>query len=141
MNKLFSSVVIATILSILTATVAFAGMETLLSSGIRSASTNSSDIVKYKYRGAHIFAKISAASGTGTVTFRVQEKDIDGNYYDIVSSVATASTGTTVLKVYPGLTAAANTVANDVLGDIWRVAVFQSGVASHTYSVTANTME
>jgi hypothetical protein len=45
---------------------------------------------------------------------------------------------TTVLKVGPGLTAAANLVANDMIPSIWRVIVTHGDTDSATYSVGCN---
>jgi len=44
------------------------------------------------------------------------------------------STGTTVLTVYPGLTAAANVTVNDVLPRTWRVI---TAIGGSTPAVTA----
>ena len=66
----------------------------------------------------------------------LQGKDpVSGQYYTILASAALASTGLTVLKVYPGLTAAANTVVNDVMPTIYRVSsVVATGPVTATIS-------
>lgn len=67
--------------------------------------------------GLLVFINITAITGTTptlTVTLR---GSIDGgatNTYTILASAALNATGLTVLRVYPGLTAAANLTANDV---------------------------
>lgn len=60
-----------------------------------------------------------------------------GQYYTILASAAITGTGTTVLRVYPGLTAASNLVANDILPSTWRVNLVHADSDSITYSVAA----
>jgi len=54
----------------------------------------------------------------------------------LASAARTAST--TVLKVFPGLTAAANTVVSDVLPRQWEVSVAHGDADEITYSVFAH---
>jgi hypothetical protein len=67
---------------------------------------------------------VDAPAGTGTITVTIQGKDpLSGKYYTILASAALAVGSTTVLLIYPGATAAANLIANDVLPSTWRVSV------------------
>jgi hypothetical protein len=52
-------------------------------------------------------------------------------------NMASGVSGTTVLKVYPGLAVAANGSANDVLPRSWRLRAAHSGGANFTYSANA----
>jgi hypothetical protein len=52
-------------------------------------------------------------------------------------NMAAGASGTTVLRLYPGLVAAANLVANDVLPRSWRLRAVHSGVGNFTYSAVA----
>lgn len=111
---------------------------TVLASAVRAATNNSADQKNLNYRGLHLIIDVTAVPGVDTVTFTIQGKDpLSGKYYTILASAAIAAAGTTVLKVYPGLTAAANAVANDVLPEDWRVAVTHSAASNFTYSVGA----
>lgn len=75
-------------------------------------------------RGVKVYLNISAIGASVTVTATVQGKDpVTNTYYTLLASAAKAATGFTVLTVYPGLTAAANTVASDVLPRTWNVSV------------------
>lgn len=112
------------------------GELTVLASGSRGA-VNSPDVAMKlgTFRGLHLIVNVTAGSGF-SLTFTLQGKDpITGVYYTILASAALVATGTTVLRVYPGLTAAANLTANDVLPDTWRVVVAGTGTA--TFSITA----
>lgn len=87
----------------------------------------------------HIIIDVTAVTATPALTVRIQGKDpASGKYYDILVSTAIATVSTTVLKVGPGLTAAANLVANDIVPSIWRVTVTHGDTDSATYSVGAN---
>ena len=101
-----------------------------------SASTDSGDLENISSVGASIVIDITAITGTTpTATFTVQGKDpVSGKYYTILASTALNATGTTVLKIYPGLTVAANSVASDVLPRTFKVAVT---IAGTTPAVTA----
>jgi hypothetical protein len=79
---------------------------------------------------------------TGTFTFTLQGKDgASGKYYTVLASTALNSTGTTLLKVCPGLTAAANATANDLWPMVWRVSVAGASTPSATYSVGYNILD
>lgn len=101
-----------------------------------SAGANGSDLVNSNARGVHVVIDITALSGTTpTLTVTIQGKDaVSGKYYTILASAALNATGTTVLRVYPGLTAAANLTANDVMPRDWRVI---TAIGGTTPAVTA----
>jgi hypothetical protein len=96
---------------------------TVLASAARTASVNSAVFTNVGYRGLHLVIDATAAADTPSVVFTIQGySPLGDDYYTILASAAITGTGTTVLRVYPGLTAANNTVANDVLPHLWRVA-------------------
>lgn len=108
----------------------------LITHSAASAGVNSSDQDGNRGRGVMVFVRISAITGTSpTLTVTLQGKDeASGQYYTILASAALTATGLTVLKVYPGLTAAANTVANDILPSTYRVI---SAIGGTSPAVTA----
>lgn len=111
---------------------------TVLASAARTASTDSGDLVNRSARGLHLIIDVTAVPGVDTVTFTIQGKDpLSGKYYTILASAAIVAASTVVLKVYPGMTAAANLVASDVLPSDWRVLVTHSAGTNFTYSVGA----
>lgn len=97
---------------------------------------NGADLLNYGGRGLHLTIDITVLGGTTpTLTVTIQGKDpVSGKYYTILASAALAAVATTVLRVYPGLVAAANLVANDVLPREWRVIY---AIAGTTPTVTA----
>lgn len=111
----------------------------ILGSSVRAATTNSANQNNYGNKGLHLVVDITAVPGVDTVTPKIQGYDpVSGKYYDILVGAATAITGTTVLKVYPGITAAGNVSVSDILPLTWRVVMTHSAGTDFTYSVSAN---
>ena len=109
---------------------------TALASAARTASIDTADIANYSARGLHVVIDATAVTATPSITVTIQGKDsLSGQYYTILAAAAITAVSTTVLRVYPGLTAAANLVANDVLPRNWRVSVAAADADSITYSV------
>jgi hypothetical protein len=113
--------------------------QTVFASAERTAATNSDVFVNDgPYRGLDLIIDVTVSAATPSLTFTIQGHSALGNdFYTILASAAITGTGTTVLRVYPGLTAAANTVANFVLPGLWRVAVAVADADAVTYSVNA----
>lgn len=110
----------------------------VLASAARTASVDSATFANSGYRGLHLIIDATAAAATPSVVFTIQGySPLGDDYYTILASAAITGAGTTVLRVYPGLTAAANAVANDVLPHLWRVSVAAGDADSLTYSVSA----
>jgi hypothetical protein len=86
--------------------------------------------------GAQIGVNVTAITGTTpSVTVIIEGKDAaSGTYYTLLSSAAITTTGFTLLSLHPGLTPAANTIANQVLPATWRV---RTVIAGTTPAVTA----
>ena len=104
-----------------------------------AATFNSADQNNENGRGVHVIVDITVATTT-SVTFKIQGKDpVSAAYYDLLTSAALTGTGTTLLTVYPGLTAATNTVVSQVLPKTWRVNAVVTGASSAlTATVGAN---
>lgn len=111
---------------------------TVLASAERTETVASDTVTNPGYRGLHLIIDATASADTPSVVFTIQGHSPLGNdYYTILASAAITGAGTTVLRVYPGLTAANNTVANDVLPHLWRVNAVHADADSITYSVAA----
>lgn len=91
-----------------------------------------------KSRGVELIINITAQTGSGAITVTIQGYDpVSGTKYTILASASLGSNGQTILRVYPGLTGATNTIANDVMPGSWTVSVAQTGT-SVDYSIGAN---
>jgi len=95
----------------------------LLTSGVVTANGNSFDAINYRSRGVKLFISTGTfGASESTMTVTIQGKDpVSGSYYSILTSAALTASTFSVLTVYPGLTAAANVTANDILPKTWRV--------------------
>lgn len=102
-----------------------------------TASQNTPDFVGGAQRGVKVVFDVTNA-GTGSVTLTIQGKDpASGKYYTLLAGVAVVANGTAVYTVYPGITAAANVSASDVLPKVWRILVTANNANPVTYTVGA----
>lgn len=121
-------------------------MGTLITHTAASAGATGPIFPTHQGAGLLIFINITAISGT-TPTLTVTLKGcMDGDAtatYTILASTALNATGLTVLRVYPGLTAAANLTANDVVPGWCQISTAIGGTGPsvtatvRAYSVTA----
>lgn len=78
----------------------------------------------------------TAVTDTPSVVFTVAGVDpASDKAYTILASAAITATGTTVLRIHPSLTAAANTIAKDVLPQSLKITATHADADSITYSV------
>lgn len=108
-----------------------------------TATTNGADIDNMSGVGATFVIDITAITGTTpTATFTIQGKDeLSGKYYTILASAALNTVATTVLRVYPGLTAVANVTGTSILPRTFRVICTITGtnpVVTATVGVSVN---
>lgn len=108
---------------------------TLLASAARTTTQTLADQTNLGHRGLHLIIDVTAITDTPILTPKIQGRGANGVYYDLLVATAISATGTTVLKLYPGITAAANAAANDVLPAVWRLVLTATDADSATYSV------
>jgi hypothetical protein len=115
------------------------GIVTVFASAARTATESSPDFHNADgYRGLVLIIDATASAATPSVVFTLQGySGLGSDYYTILASAAVTGAATSVLRVYPALTAAANLVANDVLPPVWRVTATAGDADSLTYSVNA----
>ena len=90
-------------------------------------------------RGGHFVIVVTAVTATPSVVPTIEGYDATSDtWYPVLIGVAITATGTTVLKVYPGIAAATNACASDMLPQSWRVTMTHADADSITYSVSAN---
>ena len=83
-----------------------------------------------------VYINVSALTGTSpTLTVTIQGYDpTSGTYFTVLASTAIAATGFTVLTVATGTTAAANSVANSIMPQQFRI---NTTIGGTTPAVTA----
>jgi hypothetical protein len=110
---------------------------TLVTHTAASAGANSPVFTTYQGAGILVFINVTGITGTSptlTVTLKGLIDEAGTNSYTILASAAITANGLTVLRVYPGLTAAANLVANDVMPGFCQIS---TAIGGTTPSVTA----
>lgn len=89
-----------------------------------------------KTTGGLFTIDVSAATATPSVVFTIQGvAPTTGTKTLILQSAAITAVGVTVLRVHPQLTAAANTIAKDILPMAININANHADTASITYSV------
>lgn len=89
------------------------------------------------FRGGAVVINVSAVTASPSVIPKIQGYDpISATYYDILTGAAITGTGQTVLKVYPGLTVAANVAVSDFLPAQWRLIMTHGDTDSITYTAS-----
>lgn len=89
--------------------------------------------------GLEAILDVTVAPGVDTVTLNIYAADpVSGKRVLILSSTARSAVGTERLRIFPGLVAAANVAANDVIGDFYEVEVVHSAATAFTYTVSVS---
>lgn len=113
---------------------AFKDTKTLFTSAARTAT--SSVTMNTQCMGGVFVINVTAASATPSVVFTIAGVDpASDTAYTILASAAITGTGTTVLRIHPELTAAANTIAKDVLPQAVKITATHADADSITYSL------
>lgn len=103
----------------------------------RTETLNTPDQKNKASSGVRVRVHVTAITASPSVVVKIQGKNPDGTYTDLLSSAAITGTGDTVLTVYPGIAASANVSANNLLPAKWRVVATHADADSITYSVGA----
>lgn len=90
-------------------------------------------------RGLHLVIDVTAVTATPSVVPTIDGyDDLSGKWYNLLTGNAITATGTTVLKIYPGIATSANAAASDVIPGRIRVVMTHADADSATYSVAAH---
>lgn len=116
-----------------------AGQFTVLESAARTASPDTCEYEVAGYRGLTLVIDATASAATPSVVVTVLGVDrASGKTWTLLVSAAITGAGTTVLRIGPGLTAAANLVASDLLPPAIRIQSVHGDADSLTYSIGAS---
>lgn len=112
----------------------------IMASAARTVTPNTEELeVPTGTRFGVFIVDVTAATSTPSTVFTVSGVDrLSGKTYVILTSAAIVGTGTTVLRIGPGLTAAANLVANDIIPPVIRITATHGNANSQTYTVSAH---
>lgn len=121
---------------------AAANIQTVYASAARTATPTAVDLDMDRARGLVLVIDVTAISLTPSVVVNVDGFDpLSGQQWTLLDSAAITAVSTTVLKIGPALTAAANAVANDIIPAIVRVEPVHADADSITYSISAHTTD
>lgn len=113
--------------------------KTVYASAARTATPTANPLTMEGARGVHVVIDVTAVTSTPSVVPTIDGYDpLSGKWYNLLTGAAITATGTTVLKIYPGITAVANGAASDVVPDVFRVVCTHADSDSATYSVAAH---
>ena len=105
----------------------------------RTATNNTSDFTNYNWKGLQVVFDVRTPASGFTITPVIQGKDNTFDvYYDILRGNAITASGTTVLKVYPGIGQISGAASSDILPRIWRFRVEHGDATSVTYTGIGN---
>ena len=106
-----------------------------LPSASRTATTTSADITNFNGTGILIYFDVTGVA-TSDIKCRIEGKDpASGKYYTILESASVTTVSTNVYRVNPDLTAAANTIAKDMIPRTFRFLMTHANANATTYSV------
>lgn len=109
--------------------------------GLIAGAPNAHDILFSPGKYLQLVVDITAITATGTVTVTVLGYDpTSSKFYTILASAALGAVATTVMRVGPALTTAANLVANDFMPFQWACRVDVATAAPMTFSLGASFM-
>lgn len=116
----------------------------LIGAGARTVQTQGTQQVNRCARGVLISLNVTAASGTGGLTLRIQGASSPSGTGSTMRNLNAAPTAVTAIStttyvIYPGVGAAAGDVTQQTSGILprdWRCEVFVGDASSYTYSVT-----
>jgi hypothetical protein len=108
---------------------------TIYESAARTATPATSTLTLGSKAG--VFVIDATTAGSPSVVFTILGVDpLSGKTWTILASAAITSTGTTILRVDPGLTASANLIAKDVLPQGVNVTAVHGNGVSITYTMS-----
>ncbi|MBA3760130.1 MAG: hypothetical protein H0X07_06310 [Gemmatimonadales bacterium] len=108
----------------------------LFATAARTATPTAANLTNFNGRAILVILDVTAITATPLLTLTISGVDIvSGKVYALLTSAVIGAVSTTVFKVGPGLTAAANLVANEYLPRALQFSVSHGDADSATYSV------
>jgi hypothetical protein len=132
---------IATFADGLTHTIAAAGPhpieETLYASASRTATPTATSVTTRGRQRCHVVIDVTAASSTPSVVPSIEAYDtLSATWYPLLTGTAITTTGTTVLKVGPGMSPVTGACAADMLPGTIRLSMTHADADPITYTAS-----
>lgn len=111
----------------------------LYASVARTATPTAAEFNADGHHGLHLVIDVTAASATPSVVPTIDfYDDLSGKWANLLTGAAITATGTTVLKIYPGIAAVANASASDCIHGRMRLVCTHADADSVTYSAAVH---
>lgn len=112
--------------------------KTLLPSAARTTTQTSAVLSNLSGKGIVVVVDATVNAGSaGSITVTIKGYDpVSTKTWTILASAALTSVATTILRVYPGLTAVTNLTASDVIPTHFRIDVTANNANPVTYSLS-----
>lgn len=112
---------------------------TFYSSEARTATPTAVQVSDNYAKGIQVVIEVTAASATPSVVPTIDGFDpASDTWYNLLTGAAITAVSSTVLRVHPELTAAANLIAQDMVPETYRIVMTHADADSITYSVGVN---
>lgn len=112
---------------------------TVYESAARTATPTAVTLAMGGCRGLHLIIDVTAVTATPSVVPTIDGYDtLSTKYYNLLTGLAITATGTTVLKIYPGIATIVNAAASDVTPNTIRITMTHGDADSITYTVAAH---
>lgn len=116
-----------------------AGTETALYQSVARAGTpTAAAFSSGGRRGLHLVIDVTAVTGASVVPTIDGQDVLSGKFYNLLTGSAITTTGTTVLKIYPGIGTIANGAASDVIPANLRLVMTHADGNSITYTASVH---
>jgi hypothetical protein len=112
----------------------------IFASAARTATPTAVEVNASGAHGIHLVIDVTAASSPSVVPTIDGYDDLSGKYYNLLTGSAITATGTTVLKIFPGIATVANGAASDVIPNRIRISMTHGNANSVTYTVACHLM-
>ena len=112
---------------------------TVYASAARTATPTAAQFNARAASGLIVVVDATAITATPSVVPTVDGYDpVSGKWFNLLTGAAITAISTRVLRIAPGLVAAANLTVNDVVPDLVRVVMTHGDADSITYTVSAH---
>ena len=102
-----------------------------------AGTVNGTTFINAMGRGVRATINITAKSGTISAVFDIEAYDpASGTYTALLTSAALTANGTTVLTVHPDLAASANLIAQNLVGEQFRVKLVSGTGSTPSFNCT-----
>lgn len=111
----------------------------LYTSAARTATPTAAEFYSNGRSGLHMVIDVTAVAATPSVVPTIDFHDtLSNKWCNLLTGIAITATGTTVLKIYPGIASIANAASSDVIHGRMRLVLTHGDADSITYTAAVH---